>query len=428
MFISLLEGCELLLSILLPVEIRFDIVKPMKPKVSLLARVNDGTGTFPFLSVDIKRRAIVLPVERKGQFFSLPDIIGFYARYTANGKRRNEPLGKDPVAAFTRFLQIEQDSARARAGLLPINTPPRKEPSRTSRNIAACAREFKAEIVSRGLKPRAVETYIDNIDNFLSSYQKESIDDIDRKDMIRFLDWMKVNLERRKHGSANNTYRNKLKDVTVFLKHFGVENPLPRKEWPKATKKNPDKYSIETVNQMLEAATEEEKDLIHFFLNTGFRDEEAAYSKYSDIDFHRGAINVHDKPEFKWSVKDHEQRAQDIVLQSRFIKRMKARRERHNASGADLVFPNSVGKPDMHLIRIPQRIAKRAGIEGRVTLHKFRRTFGTMVAKQYGLEQARIWLGHSDIATTQRYLAADEMTTEQSRTAADTMFAAVNDD
>ena len=400
----------------------------MKPRVSLLARVNDGTGAFPFSSVEIKRRAIVLPVERQGRFFSLPDIVGFYARYPSNGKRVVEPLGKDPVSAYTRFLQIEQDFTRVRAGLLPINIPPEKAASKSSRNITFCAREFKAEIVSRGLKSRAIETYIDNIDDFLSSYQKESIDDVDRKDMIRFLDWMKVNLKRRKHGSANNTYRNKLKDVTVFLKHFGVENPLPRKEWPKATKKNPDKYSIQTVNQLLAAATEEEKDLIHFFLNTGFRDEEAAYCKYSDINFHNGAINVHDKPEFKWSVKDHEQRAQDIVLQSRFIRRMKARRERHEASGADLVFPNSLGKPDMHLIRIPQRVAKRAGIEGRITLHKFRRTFGTMVAKQYGIEQARIWLGHSDIATTQRYLAADEMTTEQSRTAADSMFAEVNDD
>jgi integrase/recombinase XerD len=417
-----------LLPILLPIKDFIATLRGVKSKVTLLARVNDGTGAFPFLSVGIKRRAIVLPVERNGSFFALRDIAGFYARFSANGRRHNEALGKDPVAAYTRFLQIDQDAARTRAGLLPINPQPPKEPSKTSRNITTCANEFKADLVSRSLKSRAVETYIDNVDDFLASYQKESIDDVDRKDMIRFLDWMKINLQRRKHGSANNTYRNKLKDVTIFLKHFGVENPLPRKQWPKASKKNPDKYSIEIINQMLAAADEEEKDLIHFFLKTGFRDEEAAYCKYSDLDFYKGSINVHDKPEFKWSVKDHEQRSQDIVLSSRFIKRMQERRERHKASSDSLVFSNSLGKPDMHLIRIVQRVAKRAGIEGRVTLHKFRRTFGTMVAKQSGLEQARIWLGHSDVATTQRYLAADEMTTEHSRKAATATFAGVNDD
>ena len=94
---------------------------------------------------------------------------------------------------------------------------------------------------------------------------------------------------------------------------------------------------------------------------------------------------------------------------------------------SDLIFPNGAGNPDNHLIRMSQRVAKRAGLEERITQHKFRRTFGTMVAKQFGIEQARIWLGHSDITTTQRYLAADEMVTEQSKKAVDIMYSTVGD-
>jgi integrase len=60
-----------------------------------------------------------------------------------------------------------------------------------------------------------------------------------------------------------------------------------------------------------------------------------------------------------------------------------------------------------------RRAAKAAGFEGKIALHALRRTFGSKIAKVYGLEQARIWLGHSDIATTQRYIAADEMTTKE---------------
>src|SRR5258708_33478578 len=179
---------------------------------------------------------------------------------------------------------------------------------------------------------------------------------------------------------------------------------------------------------MLKAAkTEDEKDLIHFLIKTGFRDDEVAYAQYGDINFKHGTINVSAKPEYNWTPKDNEPRDEPVTLESRFIERMKARRARYNAKNSDLIFPSNAGKPNMHLIRVIQYVAKRAGIDVRIGLHKFRKTFGTMVAHKYGLEQARIWLGHDDIATTQAYIASDEMTTEQSREAIDEMFSAVGD-
>jgi len=403
----------------------------MKPRAVLVCRVNDGTPRFPFLPVEIKKQAISFPVFKRsrGQIIATfePDkVIGFYCRYPDDGRRRVEPLGKDPIAAYSQYLQIEQDFSRKQLGLLPVNKPRVPKVSKSSRNIRNCAAEFKAEMVTRRLRPRTIESYSASIENFLASYLKGSIDEVDRKDILRFLDWMRQNLDKRKFGQQSNTYRNRLKDVTVFFNRFGVKMPLAKKEWPKATKRNPDKYRLETINRMLDVADEDEKDLIQFFLSTGFRDEEAAYCKYSDFNFHDGSINAHDKPEFDWSVKDHEQRSQDIVLRSKFLKRMRARRTRHKAADG-LIFPNAAGKPNMHLIRIVQRVAKRAGITERIGLHKFRRSFGTMVAKHYGLQQARIWLGHSDISTTQKYLAAEELTTEQSRKAVNAMFSGVGD-
>src|SRR5260370_9604514 len=158
----------------------------MKAKVTLQARVNDGTGAFPCIAAQIGRKGIVLPVERKdGRLFEPDSIIGFYARYPNNGKRVVEPLGKDPVDAYARFLKIDQDFARIRAGLLPLNEPAGNEaPKKGSRNIAVCAREFKADLVSRGRKPRSIESYSGSIDNFLSSYTKQSIDEEDRAQLI----------------------------------------------------------------------------------------------------------------------------------------------------------------------------------------------------------------------------------------------------
>src|ERR1700682_649375 len=403
----------------------------MEAKVVLAARVKDGSSNKPVLAVEIKNRAIVLPVVRKdGRKFVLPVdgkeqnvIVYFLARYPENGKRVSRSLGLDPGAAYTQYLQIEQDFARKRAGLLSL--VPEKTVPRPPTSLQAAGVKFNQDVTAQGLKKASIRGYMDAVHAFVMSCRKDSIEDVDRDDMLAYVRWLRANLQKRKFGDQNHTIRTRLRHVGTFLNHFGKVNPLPTKSWPKGTRRNPDRYSLGIVNQMLKVANENEKDLIQFFLNTGFRDEEGAYAYYSDINFKAGTINVHEKPEYGWSTKNHAQRAQDIVLSKAFLKRMKARRDRNGSS--KLIFPSSVGKPDMHLVRILQTVAEKAKIEGRVTLHKMRRTFGSLVSKQFGLEQARLWLGHADIATTQRYIAADEMVSEYSKKQVNTMFEALGD-
>jgi hypothetical protein len=74
--------------VLLPVLLPVLIIAGVKPKVTLLARVSDGTESFAFITATIGRRGIVLPIEGRGRFFEPDSITGFYARYPANGKRK----------------------------------------------------------------------------------------------------------------------------------------------------------------------------------------------------------------------------------------------------------------------------------------------------------------------------------------------------
>lgn len=397
----------------------------MQAKVALRARVNDGTGAFPTVPAEIRRRAIILPVERPkdGRFFNLESIVGFYAVYpdpNNKGRRLTKSLGKDPVQAYTLFTQTEQDFSRIRQGLLPVNI---EEPKKTdgTRGLRTCAAEYKSELEALGKKKSTISMYTRAVDDFVARCRKTFIDDVDRKDILDYLAWMKSNLKKRE-GDPQHALRNRVRYLSTFFTRFGLKNPLPMKDIKKPVKRRPWKYSMDVVKLLLSKASREQKDLIHFLLNTGFRDEEVAYSTWASLDLKAGSANVLPNDKYGWTPKDGESREQDIVLSDEFVAIMKARKERMKAKDSDLIFPTQTGKPNNHLIKIVRRAAVKVGFEGKVSLHAFRRTFGTTVAKHYNIEQARIWLGHSDIETTQRYLAADELTTEQSKKIASKMF------
>lgn len=429
----------------------------MRAKAVLAARVNDGKQ-FPFANVEIRRNAIRLPIELDGKLFEPESIIGFYARYPhtpgncifpgciGKSKRHVEALGKDHVEAYAKYQRIERDFARVRDGKLPMEEV--KAPGKGC-SLEETVTEFLNGVKNKKRKMRTYESYsksLDQFQTFCASVSVKTLEQIEKGTMLGFVGWMEKNLETRAGGHPNNTYRNKLKDVRVFLIDAGVGMPLKPKDWPKEVRARKEKYSVEAVKGMLAATSmerhdncawspEDDKDLVHFLLKTGFRDDEIAHAQYSDINFANATVNVTPKPrgsfpgfpEITWTPKNSSAREKDIVIDDALLKRLQARKTRYDAKSKSLIFPNVKGKPNNHLIRVIQRLAKEAGVEGRIGLHKFRKTFATMVAKEEGIEAARVLLGHEDIVTTQRYLAADEIAPEQDRKAVKKRFADFGD-
>lgn len=432
-----------------------------KAKVVLTARLNDG-GNFPFVNVEIKRNAVKMPIEHNGKFYGLPVndlILGFYARYphvvgnclfpgcTGKVHRHVESLGKDHTEAFSKYQRIERDFSRVREGKLPVDAP---KPVLKGRSLEELIAGFEQELKNKQRKARTIESYMKSLDQFqtfCASAGVKTVEQVDKSAMLRFVGWLETNLETRSGGHPNNTYRNKLKDVRVFLIDVGVGMPLKPKDWPKEVRARKEKYSVEAVKKMLNAAddverhdntlwsAEDDKDLVHFLLKTGFRDDEIAHAQYSDVNFKNGTVNVTAKPrgsfpghpELTWTPKNNSAREKDIVIDDGLLKRLGKRKARYEAKSSGLIFPNKIGKPNNHLIRVVQRLAKEAGVEGRIGMHKFRKTFATMVAREEGIEAARVLLGHEDIVTTQRYLAADEIAPEQDRKTVRKRFAGFGD-
>lgn len=389
----------------------------------LFARVHETQKDASGKTTDIYPWVPVKFHPKNGQPLEVKNATSYFIRLTLDGQRKIKSAGKTLPEAVT-----ELNKWRAAAdGSIPSVQVAKLEAADRKR-IGVLIEEFKAEQQTLGKASNTLVAYAKALEHFLNFCPRPYVDQITRKDIMNFILWLRTNVKKQGTGDQNNTVRNYLIRLRTFLKWAGVkEFPLPQREWPRGAEKNPQKYSLDVVNKMREVATEDEKDLIDFFLYTGFRKGEVMHSKYCDVDFQAGTINVHDKPEYGWKSKGRKQRDLNIPLPAKLIKRLQDRQKRRKADDDSLILPNSKGRPDFDLLNAVRDVATRAKIQGYVGLHKFRATFATAIAKKFDLTTAQQLLSHKDIKTTMRYIAAEEMTTPESKQQIEDVWASVGD-
>ncbi len=393
----------------------------MLRRVKLYARINQD-GKFSRISIKFHKNGRAIKPDA--------DVTGYLVRKA--GKFIH--VGSDLDQAVTR-LQQEQ---AALGGVEFV--PPKSASARIS--LLNAVQDYKQEIKTLDKSHATISMYSNAVDGFIASCHKQYLDEIDRKDILAYVDWMRSNLKSRVKDGQNQTIRNRLTYLGVFLgkqgirlkKKKGADKSAPgllfHDDRPKVVKKKPKKYSQEMIDRLLKAADEDEKDYLLLLLWSGFRDEEVQYLQYSDFNWKNKTVGVHAKPGFGWRPKDAEERT--IILPQQVSDRLKARMARgqvyvggvRKPTDADLVFPNQDGRPDSHLIYRLHAVAKKAGLDlkGQRAGHMFRKTAGSRVAKKLGLRAAMDFLGHSDVQTTALYLAADDSTSVKSRQAVEEMY------
>jgi integrase len=380
-----------------------------------------------------------VPVQfhKNGRAIEPAGVTGYLIRKAG----KFDHVGQDIVAAVAR---LRQEEALLSGDVVPVQaTIPGQRVK-----IASAVQEYKAEIKTLDKSPATILMYSNALDGFVSSCKKTFIDEIERKDILAYIQWMRDNLQERVPGGQNQTLRNRLTYLGVFLGKQGVKLMKERNKTstadsgllfyddrPKVTKKKPKKYDQQTIDQLVQVADIDQKDYLMFLLWSGFRDEEVQYLQYNDFDWRKNTVTVHAKPQYGWRPKDAEERT--VVIPNEIAKLMKQRMQRpqqyvggvRKPVNEDLVFPNSDGRPDSHLIYRLHAVAKKAGLDlkGQRAGHMFRKTAGSRVAKKLGLRAAMDFLGHSDVQTTALYLAADDMGSKKSRQAFEEMFAQGND-
>jgi len=401
--------------------------KTYADRVNIIKMVKVG-GKWPFAPV----------VERNGKIIRDHVLVNgkdehhpegrYYLEWYEGGKRRRHPIPIfEELVPAARAKSIELQARKA--GILV--ELPRSEPRTESLAIPSTA-EPSAPAPNRIAMAAAVDQYLEFCEKqrslrtfrtyrpalktyFLNSYKKTYVDEVDRDDILRYISYCFD------HGLAARSVYDKLVTVLTLLKRHGHKKLIEASDWPDYVETIRPVYEPEEIHAMLRHATPIEALLIKFFLVSGFRNRETRFVAWYDIDFRNCLARVTAKPVWKFKPKNYEERA--VPLPKPMMEQLERLRFERKAAASDLVFPNTVGKPDTLHIEIIKKVAWRAKLncgqcvsehgykcaEGpyceRIFLHKFRHTFATQhLRDSVDIRTLQDWMGHRSIKSTMVYL------------------------
>jgi len=250
---------------------------------------------------------------------------------------------------------------------------------------------------------------------FRNSYTKTYVDEVTREDILKFTS------DCFEQGLVPRTVYDRLVTVLQLFKRHGLKGLVERSDWPSYVETIRPIYEPEEIAAMLRRATQDEAILIKFCLTSGFRDREIRYVTWRDVDLRNSVVRVTAKPLWKFKPKNYEERA--VPLPAAMIEQLQQLKARRNATPAELIFPNTKGKPNSLHIEVVKEVAHRAKLNcgqcvtkhgnrcaqgpycQRFHLHKFRHTFATEHLR-HGIDVRTLqgWMGHRDIQSTMVYL------------------------
>jgi site-specific recombinase XerD len=136
-------------------------------------------------------------------------------------------------------------------------------------------------------KPKTLAAYTKALDYFTECCDKAYLDDVERKDLLKFAAFLRDE----KDQSPRSVY-NKFENLMSFLKWAGVRGLVKKNDWPKYTEEEPEIYEQEKLNKLFLVCDSEERLWFEFFLMTGMREQEVMYTYRADININGGTDRV----------------------------------------------------------------------------------------------------------------------------------------
>jgi integrase/recombinase XerD len=316
----------------------------------------------------------------------------YYLEWREGSKRVRLSVGKDPADASARRQRKEAELNAVNNGVAVV-----PEGQNGNRSVAAAVADFLDE-TKLTKKPKTLAAYSTALSYFMESCHKLNLEDIDRRDMLKFHAFLRDDKEQ-----APRSCWNKFATVMSFLKANGIRGLIGKNDWPRFTEEEPEIYEKEELDKLFAKCDSEERLWYEFFLMTGMREQEVMYTYWSDLNLTASTVRVSHKPDRGWTPKAYKER--EIPIPSKLVKSLKTFKVKSDKS-CNLVFPTAGCNPKLDFLDRLKTVAERTQLDkDDFWLHKFRATFATWsLWAGVDLRTVQQWLGHSDMESTMRYL------------------------
>jgi integrase/recombinase XerD len=314
----------------------------------------------------------------------------YYLEWRENGKRVRLSVGKDAGEAAAKHRRKEAELNAKKHGVAVI-------PENGRRSLAAAVDAYLEE-VKLSKKPKTYAAYSTAMEYFTQSCHKLNIEDIDRRDLLKYAAFLRDEKEQ-----APRSVYNKFENLMTFLKAQGLRGLVGKNDWPRFVEQEPEVYDREELDKLFTACNADERLWFEFFLMTGMREQEVMYCYWSDANLAARTIRVTHKPDRNWIPKAYKER--EIPIPEKLAESLKVHKARRDKV-CPLLFPTNGCKPKLDFLDCLKAAAERAKLNpGNFWLHKFRATFATWsLWAGVDLRTVQQWLGHTDMESTMRYL------------------------
>jgi integrase len=140
-------------------------------------------------------------------------------------------------------------------------------------------------------KSKTLAAYTTALNYFTESCTRLFLEDIDRKDLLKFRAFLRDEKNRRHVAVGTN-----LQTSCLFFKVNGIRGLIKKNDWPRYTEEEPEVYESEELGKLFAACDAEERLWYEFFLMTGMREQEVMYAYWSDVNFAASTVASRTSP------------------------------------------------------------------------------------------------------------------------------------
>jgi integrase/recombinase XerD len=317
----------------------------------------------------------------------------YYLEWRERGKRVRLSVGKDAADASARRLRKESELNAINNGVAVVP----ENGDNGHRSVAAAVAEYLEE-TKLSKKPKTLAAYSTALAYFVDSCPKLFLEDIERRDLLKFCAFLRDEKEQ-----APRSVYNKFENLMTFLKANGIRGLVSKNDWPRFVEEEPEVYEKEELDTLFAKCNSDERLWYEFFLMTGMREQEVMHTYWTDVNLTSHTVRVSHKPDRGWTPKAYRER--EIPIPAKLVKSLKTWKGKSDKT-CDLVFPTAGCNPKLDFLDCLKAVAERAKLDKNgFWLHKFRATFATWsLWAGVDLRTVQQWLGHSDMESTMRYL------------------------